>query len=89
MRAVPKPPKTKSGSQRPKLTEFDYEEIGEKIGEALEYQTEVQITIYHQKKLESISGVIKNADSQVGQLTLQMDPFNSTKINIMSIVDVK
>ncbi len=45
MRPVPKPPKSTSGSQRPKLTESDYEEIGEKIGEALEFQTEVTITI--------------------------------------------
>ena len=34
MRPVPKPPKSTSGSQRPKLTESDYEEIGEKIEEA-------------------------------------------------------
>ena len=89
MRAVPKPPKSNSGSQRPKLTESDYEEIGEKIGEALEFQTEVTITIYFEKKLESVTGIIKSADSQTGKLTLESSPFNSVKINIMSIVSVE
>ena len=88
-RAVPKPPKSNSGTQKPKLTEFDYEAIGEKIGEALEFQTEVTITIYFEEKLESVTGIIKSADSQIGQLTLESNPFNSVKINIMSIVSVE
>ena len=89
MRAVPKPPKTKNSASAPKLAEHDYIEIGEKIGEAMEFGTEVEITIFHEKKHESFKGVIKSADSQVGQLTLYTDTFNNIKINMMSIVGVK
>ena len=89
MRAVPKPPKSNDGMERPILTEFDYEEIGEKIAEALEFQTEVTITIYFDKKLESVTGIITSADSQISQLTLESNPLNSVKINIMSIVRIE
>ena len=89
MRAVPKPPKSEDGPQRPNLTEFEYEEIGEKIGEALEFGTEVNITLFYDQKFESISGVIKSADAQIGQLTLYTDAVNSVKINMISIVDVE
>ena len=70
-------PKSSSGTQKPKLTEFDYTEaIGEKIGEALEFQTEVTITIYFEEKLESVTGIIKQLPtSQIGQLTLVSNPF--------------
>ena len=89
MNAVPKPPKAKSSPQRPKMTEFDYEEIGEKIGEAMEFESEVEITIYFEKELETFSGVIRDADGQTGKLTLYTNSFTSIKINIMSIVNVK
>lgn len=89
MRAVPKPPKSDNGPQRPTLTEFEYEEIGEKIGEALEFGTEVTITLFYEQKFESISGVIKSADSQTGRLTLFTDAVNSVRINMKSIVSVE
>lgn len=89
MRAVPKPPKTENVPQRPKLTEHEYEEIGEKIGEALEFGIEVTITLFYDQKFENISGVIKSADAQIGKLTLYTDEVNSVKINIMSIVGIE
>ncbi|MCZ2258286.1 YolD-like family protein [Sporosarcina sp. G11-34] len=89
MRAVPKPKVTKSYVAPPKLEEHDFVEIGEKIAESLEYGTEVEITIFFEKKHESFTGVIREADAQVGQLTLFTDAFNSMKINIMSIVGIK
>ena len=89
MSAVPKPPKSENGAQRPILTEQDFEEIGEKIGEALEFGTEVTITLFYHEKFETISGVIKSADSQIGKLTLYTDEVNSVIINIMSIVGVE
>lgn len=89
MRAVPKPPKSDNGPQRPNLTEFEYEEIGEKIGEALEFRTEVTVTLFYDQKFESISGVIQSADAQIGKLTLDIDEVNSVTINIMSIVGIE
>ena len=89
MRAVPKPPKSDNGPERPVLTEFEYEEIGEQIGEALEFGTEVTITLFYDEKFESISGVIKDADAQTGRLTLYTDAVNSVKINMVSIVSVE
>lgn len=89
MRAVPKPPKSENKAQRPKLTEYEFEEIGEKIGEALEFGTEVTITMFYDQKFESISGVIKSADAQIGKLILSTDEVNSVTINIMSIVGIE
>lgn len=89
MRAVPKPPKSENKAQRPKLTEHEYEEIGEKIGEALEFGTEVTITLFYDQKFESISGVIKSADAQTGKLTLYTNEVNNVIINIMSIVGIE
>lgn len=89
MRAVPKPPKSENGAKRPVLTEHAFEEIGEKIGEALEFGAEVTITLFYNEKFESISGVIKSADSQNGKLTLYTDDVNNVIINIMSIVGIE
>lgn len=86
MYAVPKPEKTKAVSV-PKLTEEDFIEIGEKIGEALEYENEVEITIYHSKQHESFTGIITSADSQTGKLRLRVER-NNLIININSIVGI-
>ena len=88
MRAVPKPPKSTS-VVAPKLEEHDYIEIGEKIGEALEFGTEVEITIFFEKKHESFSGVITSADPQTNVLKVHMGGENTININIMSIVGIK
>lgn len=89
MRAVPKPPKTECDVKDPELTEFDYIEIGEKIGEALELKNEVEITIFFEKKYESFSGIIKSADANASVLSLDMGSAGSVNINIMSIVGVQ
>ena len=89
MTAVPKPPKTECEVQDPELTEFDYMEIGEKIGEALEQETEVEITIFFEKKYESFTGVIRSADANASVLSLDMGSAGSVNINILSIVGVK
>lgn len=89
MRAVPKPPKTECEVQDPELTEFDYIEIGERIGEALEQGSEVEITIFFEKKYESFSGVITSADANASVLSLDMGSKGSVNINIMSIVGVQ
>lgn len=87
MYGVPKPPKTKVVSG-PKLTEEDFIEIGERIGEALEYKNEVEISIYHNKQHENIIGVITSADSQTGKLSLKVER-DDVIININSIVGIK
>lgn len=88
MTAIPKPKKTYKTSEAPKLTEEDFEEIGEKINEALEFKNEVEITTYHQKQFASARGVVASANSQTGKLTLQAG-YEEIKININSIVSVK
>lgn len=88
MTAVPKPKKSTKSSDAPKLTEEDFEEIGEKINEALEFKNEVEITTYHQKQFETARGVVTNADSQTGKLTMRVG-YEEIKININSIVSIK
>ena len=88
MTAIPKPKKSTKSTTAPKLTEEDFEEIGEKINEALEFKNEVEITTYHQKQFETARGVVTNADSQTGKLTMQVG-YEERKININSIVSVK
>ena len=88
MTAIPKPKKTYKSTDAPKLTEEDFEEIGEKINEALEFKNEVEITTYHQKQFESARGVVTSADGQTGKLTMQVG-FEEVKININSIVGIK
>ena len=88
MTAIPKPKKTYKGTDAPKLNEQDFEDIGEKIGEALEFGNEVEITTYHQKQYESARGIITNADGQSGKLTLLVG-LEEIKINMNSIVSVK
>ncbi|WP_342505595.1 YolD-like family protein [Sporosarcina sp. FSL K6-2383] len=88
MTAIPKPKKTYKSSETPKMTEEDFELIAEKINEALEFKNEVEITVYHQKQFDSARGVITNADSQTGKLTLQVG-YEERKININAIVSVK
>lgn len=72
MTAIPKPSKTKKGGVAgPQLTESGYMEIGEKIGEALEFQNEFEITTFHRKQIESARGVFTSADGQTGTLNLR------------------
>lgn len=90
MTAIPKPKKTKkTGTVVPQLTEYDYHEIGEKIGESLEFGTEVEIVIFSHKRYKTFSGIVSGADSQRGILSLKTGNFETEKISINSIVDVK
>lgn len=89
MQAVPKPEKSSNPQERPVLTEFDYEEISEKIGESLEFETEVLITLYYNERFESVSGVIKHADAQTGRLVLSTSETNDVRINMKSIVGIE
>lgn len=87
MTAIPKPPKSKvvAGS---KLTETDFLEIGERIGESKEFNVEVDITIYAQKRYETVTGIVTEVDGQHGRLSLQVG-YDSIKINMNNIVSVK
>jgi len=85
--AIPKPPKSKVVAG-PKLTETDFLEIGERIGESKEFGVEVEITIYAQKRYESVIGVVKEVEGQQGKLSLQVGNDN-IKINMNNIVSVK
>lgn len=87
MTAIPKPKKVNRSVASPQLTEYDYQEIGEKIEDALEFQNEVEITIFHRKRHESFRGVVTKADSQTGKLSLYAN-FETTKIDINSIIKV-
>ena len=88
MSAVPKPKVTKNVVASPKLTEEEFMEIGEKIGEALEFNNEVVITVFAQKRYETVVGKITSADAQTGFLKLQVG-FDSVRININNIVSVE
>ncbi|MFJ7935994.1 YolD-like family protein [Sporosarcina sp. NPDC096371] len=88
MTAIPKPKKVNRSVPGPQLTEYDYQEIGEKIEDALEFKNEVEISIFHRKRHESFRGVVVKADSQTGTLSLYAN-FETTKININSIVGIK
>ncbi|MEK4712214.1 YolD-like family protein [Sporosarcina sp. FSL K6-5500] len=85
--AIPKPPKSKVVAG-PKLTETDFLEIGERIGESKEFNVEVEIMIYAQKRYESVVGVVKEVDGQQGKLTMQVG-YDNVKINMNNIVSVK
>ena len=88
MTAIPKPPKSKKGGAAgPQLTESDFLEIGEKIGEALEFQNKVEITIYAHKRYESVTGIIIDVDGQQGKLKMQVG-YESIIINMNNIVGV-
>lgn len=89
MRPVPKPPKATWEVEDPDLTEFDYIEIGERIGEALEQGSEVEITIFFEKKYETFTGIIRSADANASVLSLDMESKGKININIMSIVKVE
>lgn len=88
MTAIPKPSTSKkSGVVGPKLTEEDFLEISEKIGEAMANNNEVEITVFHQKRIEKVNGIITSADSQTGFLLLNVN-HDSVRININNIVGV-
>lgn len=89
MIGVPKPPKSKSsGVVAPKLTEEDFIEISEKIAESMEYKSQVEISVFFRKRMETVVGVITSADSQTGILSLYTNR-ESVKININNIVRIK
>lgn len=88
MRAVPKPKTTKNTVASPKLTEEEFMQIGEAIGEALEFENEVTITVFFQKRFETVTGRITSADAQTGYLKLQVG-MDSVRININNIVKVE
>lgn len=89
MTAIPKPKKTNKSVPGPQLTEYDFMEIGEKIGESLEFGTEIELTTYSRKRHETHTGIVKNADSQNGMLSLRVSAFDTMRISINSIVSVK
>lgn len=88
MRAVPKPKATKKVIASPKLTQEDFMEIGEAIGEALEFESEVTITVFYEKRYETVTGRIMSADAQTGFLTLQVG-LDSVRINMNNIIKVE
>lgn len=89
MTAIPKPTKAKKApSARPQLTEYDYQEIGEKLHDAQEFQTEVEIIVFQQKKHKSFVGVICSADGQTGVLSLRVG-YETVKLNMNDIVGIK
>ncbi len=88
MRAVPKPKVTKNTIATPKLTEEEFMQIGEAIGEALEFENVVTITVFFQKRYESVTGKITSADAQTGILKLQVG-LDNVRININNIVKVE
>lgn len=88
MTAVPKPKKVNKSVASPQLTEFDYQEISEKISDAMEFKNEVEVTIYAHKRYESVNGIVIDVDGQQGKLTLQTG-YESVKINMNNIVGVK
>ncbi|AMQ06556.1 YolD-like family protein [Sporosarcina psychrophila] len=85
MTAIPKPPKSKVVAG-PKLTETDFLEIGERIGESKEFN--IEVTIYAQKRYESVTGIVTEVDGQQGKLSFQMG-FENVRINMNNIVSVK
>ncbi|MBO0586343.1 YolD-like family protein [Sporosarcina sp. E16_8] len=87
MTAIPKPPKSKVVAG-PKLTETDFLEIGERIGESKEFGVEVEITIYAHKRYESVRGVVKEIEGQRGFLSMHVG-YDNIKINMNNIVSVK
>ena len=84
--AIPKPPKSKVVAG-PKLTETEFLEISERIGESKEFGVEVEVTIYAQKRYESVTGIVKEVDGQQGKLSLQVGNEN-IKINMNNIASV-
>ncbi|WP_432355344.1 YolD-like family protein [Sporosarcina sp. A2] len=89
MVGIPKPARVKKGgSTRPQLTEYDYQEIGEKLNDAQEFENEVEITIFVRKKIERFVGVISSADGQTGVLSLRVG-YEDIKINMNDIVGIR
>ena len=88
MYSVPKPKSTNKAVTKPKLSEEDFIEIGETIAEAMEYDNEVEITVFFLKRFETVIGKITSADSQTGLLKLQVGQ-DSVRVNINSIVGIQ
>ncbi len=78
----------KWGIQGPKLTETDYIEIGEKIGESIEFSVEVEVTIFAHKRYKSFTGVIKSIEGQQGVLSMYVG-YENIEINMNNIESVK
>lgn len=89
MVGIPKPAKAKkAASARPQLTEYEYQEIGEKLNDAQEFENEVEITIFRRKQHEKYTGVITSADGQTGVMSLRVG-YEDIKINMNDIVGIK
>lgn len=86
--AIPKPKSKSTAVAGPKLSETDFLEIGERIGESKEFNVEVDVTVYAQKRYEAVTGVVKEVDGQQGKLTMQVG-YDNVKINMNNIVSVK
>ncbi|NYF23408.1 YolD-like family protein [Sporosarcina sp. JAI121] len=87
MTAIPKPKASRSGGiQGPKLTKTDYLEIGERIGESIEFGVKVEVMVFAHKRYDSYTGVVKGVEDRRGLLSLQMGYEN---INMNNIVSVK
>ncbi|MBO0588176.1 MULTISPECIES: YolD-like family protein [unclassified Sporosarcina] len=88
MTVIPKPKASKVTVVGPKLTETNYLENGERIGESKEFGVEVEITMFAQKRYESFTGVVIEIEDQRGILSLQVG-YDNIKINMNNIVSVK
>ncbi|GGJ76411.1 YolD-like family protein [Virgibacillus salexigens] len=91
MASVPKPPKkTKKGSsQTPKLTEGEQIELAENLSDALEFESEITITTFRNKKYEKFTGVIRKADPHKKMITFVTRDFEQHKISANLIVGVQ
>jgi len=74
MTATPKPSTLKnSGVVGPKLTEEDFLEINEKISEAMEFNNEVKIIVFHQKPKSTILSFALVLSPNITLLPIQFD----------------
>lgn len=89
MTFVPKPAKSKKKKSEgaPKLNEFEQLEIAEKLADALEFQEEITITTYRNKKYEKFTGIIRNADPNTKIITFDNGGLDHYKISANIIVD--
>lgn len=90
MNSLQKPKKTKKEStQAPKLTEDDYIEIGEKLADAHEFETEVTITTFRNKEYENFTGAIRGMDPNTKMISFDVGELDYIKISANIIVGIK
>ncbi len=87
--AIPKPASEKGKVKTPKLTEDDFLEIGERISEAIEYRSEITITVYRYGNYEKYTGIIKSANAQTKMLVFDDGGLDDLKISLNIIVAVE